>query len=389
MSKKKKILIAFGSLLLIGGVFIGIIYARSPSLRLLKESMGKDENEARYHQKGDITVNKETVLKALEKGEGFLLKNQIEGKWEDGHPGITSLCILALQGGPLSKSNSQKEIIPASLKYLVGLQQDNGSFYIEFSASIASNNYNTALAILALTTQTGGSYKDEIKKAQQYLIGIQNSEDNGYESDDANHGGVSYGGQGGGGDLSNLQITLESLKASGLDENHEAYKRAVKFITRCQNSESNDQEWAGADGGFGYKASPDGEIQESYGAMTFAGLKSLLFCNVPKTDQRVQDALKWIRGNFTVSEHPGKGQVSLYYYYYTLSKALSMAEISTFKLESGEEISWKEMLAEELLKRQKPSGGWSNPERKYFEGNECLATAYAMSALNIVYSEWD
>ena len=68
--------------------------------------------------------------------------------------------------------------------------------------------------------------------------------------------------------------------------------------------------------------------------MTFAGLKSLILCNVTAQDQSVKDALRWIGKNYKIEEHPGKGQVGLFYYYYTLSKALSVADVDQLKLDN-------------------------------------------------------
>ena len=71
-------------------------------------------------------------------------------------------------------------------------------------------------------------------------MSLQADEGEGYSSDHPYYGGIGYGGDERP-DLSNLQMALEALSASGLEEGHAAYARAIAFLERCQNrSESND-----------------------------------------------------------------------------------------------------------------------------------------------------
>ena len=97
------------------------------------------------------------------------------------------------------------------------------------------------------------------------------------------------------------------LKNTGLDAKDPVFQKALVFISRTQNnSETNDQSWAKNDGGFIYSpgSSPNGETN-SYGGMTHAGLISLLFSGVDKTDPRVQAAYNWIKNNYTLEHNPG------------------------------------------------------------------------------------
>ena len=105
------------------------------------------------------------------------------------------------------------------------------------------------------------------------------------------------------------------------------------------HSETNDQPWAGNDGGFIYSpsdggASPAGEYTgadgkkflRSYGSMTYAGLKSLIYAGLTKDDSRVKAAWEWISKNWTLDENPGfrlsdpaTAASGMFYYYHTLS----------------------------------------------------------------------
>ena len=69
--------------------------------------------------------------------------------------------------------------------------------------------------------------------------------------------------------------------------------------------------------------------------MTYQGLKSLLYAQVGRDDERVVKAFEWISKNFTVRENPGMasrsdpdaGQQGLFYYYHTFAKALACPPI--------------------------------------------------------------
>ncbi len=380
---KKAIKIILCILAIISPIAGYYIY-NSPTLIMMFNNKMNSESLKKYSTEVGDNITLTELNNAIQKGVDHLFKIQNDGAWEKGHAGVSALCLKAIMQSPGEKNKEQEAIIAKGLNYLISLQQTNGSFHINFSISSAMNNYNTSLIILALLAAPK-DYSAELKKAQDYLIGVQNGDIEG----DVNSGGIGYGGEGAP-DLSNLQVALEALHESGVDSENEVFKNAKKFILHCQDSEGNDQSWAGSSGGFIYKPTAlnkDGK-PEPYGAMTFAGLKSLIFCSVDSDDESVKDALRWIGANYNISEHPGKGQVGLFYYYYTLSKALSVAEVDNLKLANGEDKNWRADLAKEILKRQNQKGGWRNPQKKYLEGISALSTAYAIASLNIISKDW-
>ena len=318
----------------------------------------------------------------------YLRHAQQDGRWMN-HPGITALCLQAILNCHRKYNSKDGPWVRRPLEWLNSLQDESGAIY-DVNSRIPTKNYVTALAILALNLTNETKYKETIKKAQEYLVSIQTDERKGYDPEqDYFYGGIGYGGDERP-DINNLQLAIEALKESGFDKKHPVYQRALIFINRCQDSENNDQAWAKGSGGFAY--SPNIESKktdtveiEPYGGATFAGLKSLIFCNVDQDDPRVQDAMRWVKRHFSVTEHPGMGQRSIYYYYYTMSKALTVLGIETLQLENGQNIDWKEELAAELLKRQLKDGSWVNQNRKYMEGYPLLATAYALNTLNLIY----
>ena len=334
---------------------------------------------------------KESINQAV----SYLRQAQKEGKWLN-HPGVTALCLQSIFGCYRGYEEKDGPWIRQPMEYLLSCQQSDGAFF-DAKSRAPAKNYVSALAILALTASKNPAYTKNIALAQTFLVNIQCDEGESYTKEkDYSYGGIGYGGDERP-DMSNLQLALEALKASGLPSNHPAYKKALVFIQRCQDMEGNDMEWAGASGGFAYSPDlptnktlpnkkPEGAVVVPYGSMTFAGLKSLIFCEVEKNDPRVQEALKWVSKNFSVAEHPNMGQVSVYYYYQTMAKALQVAGIQEITQENGSKIDWRYELAKELLKRQQADGHWVNENKKYMEGSAELCTAYALNALNVIYS---
>ena len=144
-------------------------------------------------------------------------------------------------------------------------------------------------------------------------------------------------------DLSNTQFFIDALAAAGIPKDDPAYKKAMVFVSRCQNlkGETNDQPWAVKidDGSFIYSPAAGGQTKvkdnanpadglPGYGSMTYAGIKSLIYCGVSKDDPRVKKAYEWIQKNYTVNDNPGmpepRAEWGLYYYYHTMAKCLDV-----------------------------------------------------------------
>jgi len=234
------------------------------------------------------------------------------------------------------------------------------------------------------------AYDDALKKAQAYLMQLQAGPAGGITPDNPLYGGIGYGRRSRP-DLSNTHFALEALRATELGADDETFKRALLFVERCQNLQSvNKQPWASNDGGFIYypgvsKATPDAKESEprhSYGSMTYAGLLSFSYCEVPKDDPRVQAALDWLRQHYTVDENPGMGRQGLYYYYMVMAKALSAYGEKYLTDNKGQKHAWALDLANKLIALQHPEGYWVNSEPRWMEDNKSLVTGYCMIALS-------
>ncbi len=73
----------------------------------------------------------------------------------------------------------------------------------------------------------------------------------------------------------------------------------------------------------------------SYASMTYAGLKSMIFAGVDKSDERVKAAAKFLEANYSLDSNPGMGTSGLFYYYHTMAKALHAMGVDEFKTIEG------------------------------------------------------
>ncbi|MFV0444626.1 MAG: prenyltransferase/squalene oxidase repeat-containing protein [Planctomycetaceae bacterium] len=279
------------------------------------------------------------------------------------------------------------------LDLIAALSQPDGSLVVAGSRIPA---YETSVAMLALQAgNKSGRYDEALKNAQQYLRGAQITEEDSVDSTDLSYGGVGYSAQGGRPDLSNTAFFLEALQSAGVSSDDPAVQKAMTFVSRCQNLESSYNTSPEAakinDGGFFYTVSaggvspagqgPDGGLR-SYGSMTYAGFKSMLYAGLEEDDPRVKAAVKWIGQNFTVKSNPGMGANGLYYYYYLFSKALGASGVTQLEDENGVQHDWRGELASQLIATQKPNGSWVNADsNRWMEGDPNLVTAYVLVAL--------
>ena len=205
-------------------------------------------------------------------------------------------------------------------------------------------------------------------------------------------------------DLSNTQLMLDAMYDSHMSPDEPAFQRAVAFLSRAQNLKAtNPSAWAGDDGGFIYTPAnggesmasqyakegrygehiPEGEFRSlrSYGSMTYAGFKSLLYAGLSQGDVRVRAAFDWIRRHWTFDENPGVGRQGLYYYYHAMARALAVAQQETIVDTNGVAHEWRVELIDAITSRQREDGTWRNDVDRWLESEPELATAFAVLAL--------
>jgi len=329
---------------------------------------------------------KAEIKTSIDKGLRYLKDHQEKNGSYENYPGITALVATAYMKSPRKYAENDGIYIREAIKYLLNLVKPDGGIYDEDMP-----NYNTSLAILALSETKNPAYKTIIQNGQKLVMSLQLDDSSGYPVTDKMYGGIGYGGDLRP-DMSNLKFSLQALKESGVPNNADVWAKAVKFIDRCQNrTESNDQPTAGDDGGFIYRPgySMAGDDQQgkpkSYGSMTYAGVLSFIYANVDKNDPRVQDAVKWIKSNYTLDENPNMGAQGLFYYYHTMAKAMKAYGEPVITDSNGVQHNWYAELAKKIMKLQKPDGSWVNTEDRWMESRPILATAYAILALSIGY----
>lgn len=341
----------------------------------------------------------ESVRIAYDRGLDYL-KQKADEDGSFGAPGYTALDVAAFLVRPGGVRPEDREFVDKALGNLVSFQKEQGGIH---EGQVA--NYSTSVAIMALAASGDPQYADELAKARDFVKSLQKA-----------NGGIGYSdSHPEDSDLSNTQFAIEALRAAGVPASDATISRALEFLQSVQNrSESNEADYTvdvdgraveveiSDDGGAFYKPGeskagveelPNGKaVLRSYGSMTYALLKCYLLAGLDKTDGRVQDAYDWIRTHFTVEENPGfpddpnNPNASLqgyYYYLMTMAKALDLMEADVVTDEDGVDHEWRKVLQAELLERQREDGSWVNElASRWDEGNEVLATAYALIALS-------
>jgi squalene-hopene/tetraprenyl-beta-curcumene cyclase len=348
------------------------------------------------------------IKEAIARGNAFLAKQQKEaGYWgesDQDHPAFTALALTAAVRDPaVDRKADLPPHIAKGFEWLIQQQKDDGGIYNK-----GLSVYNTATAVTALTAAEKERYEPMIVKGRKHLIDQQWDIGQKKETDNKNDGGIGYGSKNDRSDMSNTYLAIEAIALSRKvieDGKHGQqpdldWDAAITFLSRCQNlTETNDQPYASDDpknkGGFiygpgetkaGEETLPDGRVAlRSYGSISYAGLLSLIYAKLGPDDPRVKTVKEWLGKNYTLEENPGMGAEGLYYYYQTMSKALSAAGIDKLELANGKEVDWRTDLAGAILKRQREDGSWANANGRWMESNPVLVTAYCVMSLEQLY----
>lgn len=331
------------------------------------------------------------IRAAAARGAEFLVEHRqaADGSFTaDVGPAVTALAVTALvrSGLPVDDPAVKKAIA-----YVVSFRQPDGGIYAPGSPVA---NYETSIGLLALAAcNADGSLDTAIREAAAYVKTLQWDEGEGKDGSDPAYGGAGYGRKARP-DLSNTQFMVEALRTIGTSQNDPAIQRALEFVSRTQNlpGPHNPLPFAekNPDGGFYYTPAAGGESQagttpegglRSYGSMTYAGLKSMIYAGVTKDDPRVKAAVAWLAKHYTFAENPGMGDAGLFYYLHTAAKSLDALGEETFVDSAGKSHRWQDELSSAILARQREDGSWKNDNERWMEGETDLATAYALLAL--------
>lgn len=344
---------------------------------------------------------------AIQKGTQWLHHQQkTSGAFsEERNPALTALSLIAILRSGLADTSEFQQSIETGFSFLRSLAKKDGGIYAE-----GLSNYNTALCLLAFLQKRRESDSALIHGARDFLVRQQAQEMVRPEL----NGGIGYGPTGVSPkrmhpDLDNTMISLEALRAFELSEKTREtpanapgldWKAVVSFVSRCQNlAQTNPEPWVARSpaerGGFVYYPgfSNAGEVAEeggrkalrSSGSMSYAGLLSFIYAEIPKEDPRIDAALGWLKGNFTLEENPGLGKQGLFYYYHLMAKALVASGVETLQT-AGKTHHWARELGIELINRQESGGFWVNDTGRWMEKDQVLVTAYSLLTLELLRS---
>jgi squalene-hopene/tetraprenyl-beta-curcumene cyclase len=335
-----------------------------------------------------------TVAKAT----SFLVSRQnADGSWGEAprNLGITGIVVTGLlQSG----QTADDPAVAKGLKFIEGLVNVKAGHIAGADPKVNLQNYYTCVNLMALAAaKRDAAYKPVIGDATNFLKRLQWDDGEGKSANDDFFGGAGYDSKSRP-DLSNTQFFLDALRAANVPPSDESFKKALVFVSRCQNlpGEHNDRAWAGkiGDGSFIYSAAAGGQTKTSdepnapltgYGSMTYAGIKSMIYCGVGKDDPRMKKAIEWIQKNYTLEANPGMppqlANRGLYYYYHTMSKTLELLGEDQFTDARGVKHDWRAELTAKLASLQLTDGSWKNATDRWMEGDPVLVTAYCLMSL--------
>jgi len=351
---------------------------------------------------GDAKVGPDKKIwdQVAQKAARFLHGTQDKnGGWStDKSPGVTGIALTGLLKSGMA--TPQDPLGQKALKYIESLVNREQKHIAGKDPKVQLLNYVTSINVMALVeAKQDEKYKAIIGDAVAFLKKLQWDEEEGKDLSSDFFGGAGYDSKSRP-DMSNTQTFLDALKAAGIGPDDPAMKKALIFVNRCQNlkGEHNDRPWAKLinDGSFIYTAATGGATKvvdkplengalPGYGSMTYAGVKSMIYCGVSKDDPRIKKAYEWIQNNYSVDKNPGmpevRSQWGLYYYYNTMAKSLDALGVDYVVDSKGVKHDWRKDITEALAKRQRADGSFHNVPN-WMEADQNLVTGYALMALS-------
>lgn len=333
--------------------------------------------------------------KAIDQALKYLVSQQDkQGGWTSRYgPAVTAIVTQGFVNHPTY--GKDHDVVKRAIASILKHEQPDGGIY-ERGQNLA--NYQTSVVLTLLAGVDDPALKPRVAKAQAFLCKLQYDENESIDDKDPWYGGAGYNSSKRP-DLSNTQMMLEALHASGLPASDPTYQKALKFVSRCQlNDATNDQSFADGrnDGGFIYSCTGGGQSKanglldgksklRSYGSMSYAGFKSMLYANVGRDDPRIKAALDWIRSNYTVDSNANmpqrKTSEGLYYYYHVFARALAQWGEPVIVDIKGQSHNWRVDLITKICALQRPDGSWKNTEDRWLEGDPNYVTALAVLSL--------
>ncbi|MDZ4755055.1 MAG: hypothetical protein SGJ11_11250 [Phycisphaerae bacterium] len=376
--------------------------------------------------------------RALERGLAYLRTSQRpNGAWmerdlvqptDQPRAANAALAVTAMGAKAFLQAHPDDETARRALTFVIQGVRDQG---YEAIAGSGIGTYVVSAVLSALAISEDRTYHDEMRAAVEWLKTTQWDQSEGLRPAQDWFGGAGYG-RNKRPDLSNTQLMLDALHDAGISPDDPTVQKALAFVSRAQNlPATNEAAWArsstaSGDGGFIYTPANGGESfasdlagegrtgelmpeghrsLRSYGSMTYAGFKSLLYAGLTRDDERVKAAFDWVCRHYTFDENPGLGQQGLYYYYHAMARALVAAQQATIPPAPPASPAppaptnakdtttttatatavvvrnWRDDLVAAIVARQRDDGSWINAVERWEESQPDLATIYALLAL--------
>jgi|GEM_PF-4929712 squalene-hopene/tetraprenyl-beta-curcumene cyclase len=333
---------------------------RGPQLAVL---LAISASAQTLHEPLDESLQREGQS-ALGRGVAYLVNEQKRnGSWGD-DLGATAFCLYALE---LSRASVKKSTKALAAGFVITRAAKLDTL------EVADRVYAVSAAILALSAHSAEKHAgviatlhDQLLKSQPQLWARQTA---------------TYGNQDRHAYITDVHWVLEACAAVELPAIVSG--RAAQFLSDCQIiDDSLGDSFTGA---FAYspsalKSKPPHRIW-AQGSFTAAGIKSLLFCNVPTDDSRIQLGLEWLARYPKPVENPKAGSAGYYSYLYLLSTMNRMLQA-----QAAVPVRHRHMqraICEEVLARQRGAGNWESDSILWREGDRNLCTAYAIIALSL------
>lgn len=343
----------------------------------------------------DDSVAREAAVAQARARQWLVAQQHPAGDWS-GHPGITAACVLALlKSAPAAPAPDEAgAALTRARDYLREQVRADGT--VPGPGGQDGDLYAASMTLIALAVQPRQPDRAAIHRLRAGLLRALQPAGPGYGSAGSDAQGFRYA-QARYPDLSNTQWALEALAvsqglASPADERQERAVRramagAVAFIASCQVLDPAATPPNPAHGGFTYysvadraAATPhDHEVgrERLWGSLSYGGLKTLVYGQVPARDPRLLAAQAWAGQHFSVQENPGLGAGGYYYYLYLLATAHTLL---------GADLPpahWRRPVLTALLSRQLGGGQWTNTNPLWLESDAALCTAYGLLALSL------
>lgn len=348
------------------------------------------------------------IQHAIDRGLDWLAKHQEPaGYWQTAdHPAVTGLAAMAFCGDPMDRYRGQDSgQLQKALSYLLKQARPDGSICITNLPT-----YNTAVSMMAFLASNDPKYDPVVRKARGFLIGTQHDFGEKGKLDTPFDGGFGYGLPSDKvSDMSNTLLALEAMHYSRRlvadqtagQANDLNWEAAIHFLQSCQNLPSHNKEpWVSSApkdlGGFVYhsgRSNAGGDTNtttgrvtlRSYGSISYAGLLSYVYAKLSPDDPRVSAVIEWLKNNYTLDENPGMGSAGLFFYFHTMTKALTASGSSDVEMIKAGHPHWRQDLALKLINLQKPDGSWMNDNARWWEKEPALATSYMLLSLEMLW----